>query len=297
MEAKPTIPEEFEKIINEFTVALLDVCPEYKANLHPDLTNIIDGTQTIENIEPLYHYCGSVYPINIFPIMGKSDDLFSDIESNTEFLPGIDFKKIWKDESISANTKETIWKYLQLILFTIVGNVPNMESFGDTAKLFESLDGNDLKNKLHETFENMEQMFSNTDQDQEKSTDQGDNQSKPSFNMPDLKNIHDHLKGLMSGKLGMLAAEIAEETVHELNLDNSNDASMKDVFSSMMKNPTKLMGIANKIGNKLETKMKSGELDEKELMREATEMFSKIKNSPGMGDIEKMMKSMGGLGV
>jgi hypothetical protein len=56
------------------------------------------------------------------------------------------------------------------------------------------------------------------------------------------------------------------------------------------------MGIANKIGNKLEDKMKSGELNEKELMKEAADMFNKMKNTPGMGDIENMLRSMGGFG-
>ena len=114
--------------------------------------------------------------------------------------------------------------------------------------------------------------------------------------MPDVNNMHDHIKGLMGGKLGNLAAEIAEETAQELNIDENDHGSVKDVFQSMMKNPTKIMGIANKIGSKLETKMKSGELDEKELMKEAADMFSKMKNTPGMGDIEKMMRSMGGMG-
>jgi len=293
---KHPIPEEFEKIIKEFTISLLEVYPEYKNDLQSDLETIINGTQTIDNIEVLFQFCNSVYPINIFPIMGKSDDIFSDVDANTEFLPGIEFKNIWKDTSISTNTKETIWKYLQLILFTVVGNVPNMESFGDTAKIFESLDESELKNKMQETFKNMEQMFSNANQSADQSADQSNDQSNPQFTMPDMNNIHDHLKGLISGKLGMLATEIAEETVQEFKLDDPNNSSIKDVFTSMMKNPTKLMGIANKIGDKLETKMKSGELDEKELMKEAADMFAKLKNTPGMGDIEKMMKSMGGLG-
>jgi hypothetical protein len=42
--------------------------------------------------------------------------------------------------------------------------------------------------------------------------------------------------------------------------------------------------------------MKSGELNERELMKEASEMFNKMKNTPGMGDFEKILKSMGGMG-
>ena len=300
--AKKDLPEEFKKIISEFTQALLEVCPEYNnGNLNNDLKSIILGEATIENIETLYTYCSNVYPANIFSIMGKSDEMFENNECNTEFLPGIEFKNIWKDESITSSTRETIWKYVQLILFTIVGNISDMESFGDSAKLFEMIDEDELKDKLQETFENMEQMFTEAETheqsgDNDKDSTHSNDNGEPSFNMPDVNNIHDHLKGLMGGKLGNLAAEIAEETAQELNINENDHGSVKDVFQSMMKNPTKLMGIANKIGNKLEDKMKSGELNEKELMKEAADMFSKMKNTPGMGDIEKMMRSMGGMG-
>jgi len=296
-EIKKDIPEEFEKIISEFTFALLEVCPEYNnSDLHDDVKSIITGNLDSTTIESLYVFCGNVYPINIFNIMGKNEDLFNDDGSNTEFLPNINFSKIWKDESISDKTKETIWKYLQLVLFTIVGNISDMNSFGDTAKLFEMIDENELKDKLQDTFDNMEKMFSEAEKNETNKESNESSMPQPNFNMPDVNNIHDHLKGLMGGKLGNLAVEIAEETAQELDLDENDHGSVKDVFSSMMKNPTKLMGIANKIGSKLENKMKSGELDEKELMKEAADMFNKMKNTPGMGDLESMMRSMGGLG-
>jgi len=307
---KQPIPEEFEKIISECIVALVEVCPEYNNNINEDLKSIIEGTSTESNIKSLYDYCCNIYPINIFNIMGKSEDLFENDENDTNFLPGIDFKNIWKDDGISDTTKETIWKYLQLILFTIVGNISDMDSFGESAKLFEMIDEDELKDKLQDTFENMEKMFSeeeaaeknessdsnNADSNNSDSNTGNGNANRQPFNMPDVNNMHDHIKGLMGGKLGTLAAEIAEETAQELNFDENDQGSVKDVFQSMMKNPTKLMGIANKIGTKLETKMKSGELNEKELMKEAADMFSKMKNTPGMGDIEKMMRSMGGMG-
>ena len=294
-----TIPEEFEKIICEFTFAFLEVCPEYNNNdLNADLRDILHGKNNKETLKSMYAYCGSVYPTNIFNIMGKNEEMFTMEDCNTCFLPGIDFKNVWKCDDISDNTKETIWKYLQLILFTIVGNISDMESFGESAKLFEMIDEDELKDKLQETFENMEKMFTEaeTAENEKESADGTSTGNMPNFNMPDVNNIHEHLKGLMGGKLGSLAVEIAEETAQELNLDENNAGSVKDVFQSMMKNPKKLMGIANKIGSKLENKMKSGEIDEKELMKEAADMFNKMKNTPGMGDLEKMMRSMGGLG-
>ena len=48
---KQEIPEEFEKIISECIIALLEVCPEYKNNVNEDLKSIIDGTSTKSNIK------------------------------------------------------------------------------------------------------------------------------------------------------------------------------------------------------------------------------------------------------
>ena len=67
-------------------------------------------------------------------------------EINTEFLPGISFKYLWQCD-ISDSTRETIWKYLQLILISIIGCVKNRDAFGDTAKLFQSINEDEFKGK------------------------------------------------------------------------------------------------------------------------------------------------------
>jgi hypothetical protein len=98
---------------------------------------------------------------------------------------------------------------------------------------------------------------------------------------------------MLDGKLGSLAKEIAEETASDLNMDMENVTDMKDVFSNLMKNPTKLMGMVKNVGDKIDSKIKSGELKESELISEATEMMQKMKNMPGMGDIQSLLNKMG----
>jgi hypothetical protein len=118
----------------------------------------------------------------------------------------------------------------------------------------------------------------------------------PNFNMGDIPNandIHDHISGMLDGKLGKLAKEIAEETANDLNMDMENVTDMKDVFQKLVKNPTKLMGLVKTVGDKLDTKIKSGDIKESELIAEATEMMNKMKNMPGMGNIQSMLNKMG----
>lgn len=113
------------------------------------------------------------------------------------------------------------------------------------------------------------------------------------INMPDAEQLHGHITGMLDGKLGQLAREIAEETAANLNADFEGATDMKDVFQTLVKNPTKLMGLVKTVGDKLDSKIKSGDLKESELIAEASEMMNKMKNMPGMGNIQSMLNKMG----
>jgi len=77
-----------------------------------------------------------------------------------------------------------------------------------------------------------------------------------------------------------------------MDFDISNNADVNDVFSKLFKNPAKLMKMVKSIGSKIDDKIKSGEIDQKELMKEASELMQNMKNMPGMKNMEKMFKSM-----
>jgi hypothetical protein len=111
--------------------------------------------------------------------------------------------------------------------------------------------------------------------------------------MPDANSIHEHLSSILNGKIGKLAKEIAEETAADLNLNMENETSMKGVFQQLLKNPSKLSGIIKNVGSKLDSKLKSGELKESEIMQEASELMSKMKNMPGMNNLASMLSKMG----
>jgi hypothetical protein len=209
-----------------------------------------------------------------------------DSEIDTEFFPKIHFKNLWQCD-ISDKTRETIWKYLQLILFSIIGTLDNKEAFGDTAKLFEAINEDDFKNKLQETLSQMQDLFD---------LPEGENIGESFLNKNDLPNaeqINEHITGMLDGKIGQLAREIAEETASNLNIDFDGANDVKDVFTKLVKNPSKLMGLIKNIGDKLDSKLKSGELKESEMIQEATEIMNKMKNMPGMGNIQSMLSKMG----
>ena len=336
-------PVTIDSISVEFKTVMLDFLrdidcsfPEYRETLSRYLGYSHEMKPMPDDLYiELYSYCRMVYPARFFDILYKNEEFFkvegsaSTGDNSSMFLPNVDFREIWHTEDISDNTKDIIWKYLQLILFSIVNNLSDMGSFGDTAKLFEAIDEGELKSKLEEVIGSMSSFFESPENDGSKGDGTGaqthnfddsfkkasefmnsfmpgssaetgagegaasESQSQHTPPVPDAGAIHEHLSSILNGKIGKLAKEIAEETAADLDLNMENETSMKGVFQQLLKNPTKLSGIIKSVGSKLDTKLKSGELKESEIMQEASELMNKMKSMPGMNNIASMLSKMG----
>ncbi len=282
------------KIVKDFYRDVLTVFPEYKDKLE---NYEIEFLMEDKHGEKLYEYCLENYPQHFFNILYQNVDIFKENES-LYFLPSINFVEIWKDEEISKKTRETIWKYLQLILFSVSKNVNSQESFGDTAKLFEAINEDELKNKLEETMKDMEGWFNSGEMFGDISMNNIMDPSNINLNdLPDAEDLQNHISGLLDGKLGRLAHEIAAETAEELNVDMEGATNVGEVFQKLFKNPGKLMNMVKNVGSKLDEKLKSGEIKESELMKEASELMEKMKNMPGMKNMDSLLSKMGIPGV
>tara|TARA_Y100000389_G_scaffold188941_1_gene212092 strand:- start:2529 stop:3722 length:1194 start_codon:yes stop_codon:yes gene_type:complete len=277
---------DFNKIIKDFIKDILNTFPELEENLNEHLKNIInDPNSESESLNIVKDFCIKVFPEKFFDILYQNDDIFSD-DNPLFFLPGIDFNELWK-ENVSDKTRETIWKYLQLILFTVVSDISDTSSFGNTAKLFEAINEDELKTKLEKTISSLQECF-----DVSGETD-FNNSGINLEDIPDAEKLHQHVNSMLDGKLGNLAKEIAEETAEELDIDMENGSSVNDIFKTLFKNPNKLMGLVQKVGGKLDEKIKSGDLKESELLAEAGEMVKRMKDMPGMENLQSMLGKMG----
>ena len=307
------IPDEFVKIIQDFTEDIAITFPEYKPLMDKWWSNKESAIRSEHSADPerleallkeekenktklVFLHCLHVIPARFFDILYKNESIFEEgSDVNTEFLPGIVFKYLWSCD-ISENTRDTIWKYLQLLLFSIINSVKSREDFGESAKLFEAIDENELKRKLEETLGNMHEMF-NFEETENAGEGEGETPFGPGNinmeNMPSAENVQEHIQKMMQGKLGKLAMELAEETAEELNLDMDNVGSANDVFKKLFQNPGKLMRVVKNLGSKLDDKIKSGEIKESELISESMEMLNNMKNMPGMNNMHEMFSKMG----
>jgi hypothetical protein len=306
--SESSVPEEFIKVLRDFIGDLLVTFPEYKPFIDKwwkskDHFSYIDEEEERntaydksekKSAHLLFDFCKKKLPPRFFDILYQNDEIFKEeSEVDTEFFPKIHFKNLWQCE-ISDKTRDTIWKYLQLMLFAVVGSLENKEAFGDTAKLFEAINEDEFKNKLQETLSQMQGLFDIPSGD---NTAENLGEGLNPSDLPNPEEINNHISGMLNGKLGQLATEIAEEVASNLNVDFDDATDVKDVFNTLMKNPTKLMGLVKTVGNKLDSKIKSGELKESEMIQEATELMNKMKNMPGMGNIQSMLSKMGMSGL
>ena len=274
------IPDEFTKIMKDFICDMINTFPEYEDKLKPFLVGIVEEDNV--KVTELFEHSKKVYPSRFFDLLYQNADMFKNDEYDLCFLPDVDFKQVWEND-ISDKTRVIIWKYLQLICFCVVNTQNDTTSFGDAASLFEAINEDELKRKLEETMDQMSGIFdmSGANLDPE--------------NMPDMPNpddLHQHISGLLDGKLGRLASEITEETLKDFG-DISGANSVGDVFKALFKNPGRLMNMIKKVGGNLDAKIKSGEIKESELMEEASKLMEKLNNVPGMKNMQKMFGDMG----
>lgn len=276
---------EFTKIISDFVKDILITFPEYG--------RIISKWWSLEvgvanDSDFVFNHCTRVFKDHFFNILNKNEEIMTDESLNTEFLPGIVFKYIWKCD-ISDTTRETIWKYLQLILFSIVGDLQNKADPAEN--MFNGIDETILKDKLAETFEQMKSLFQ--EQGQQKEGQEGQEEQGQKRQETPLPNVDEHIKNLMKGKLGKLAMEFAEETARDMEVDIENASDTNDAFQKMFKNPANLMNVVKNVGEKLDSKIKSGEIKESEILAEGMDLINNMKNIPGMENMQSMFAAMG----
>ena len=321
MSSIPELPEKFSTIMIDFTRDLNNTFPEYASLWW------VYGKETSDaGWYDLYQYCLKVYPERFFDILYQNEDIFkANHEANTMFLPNVDFKKLFYCTGVTLSTQTSIWKYLQLILFTIIGSVKDKTEFGSSMNLFEGIDEKELQEKLTEAMSGLSEFFQGLDRTGLDEEDFPDTANKNPFEkmfhsfeekfsgaeasgeqpLPNPDDLHSHLKGLFGGKLGGLAAEIMEELTDDiketLGLDPNDFDSQsdpKDVLKHIMCHPEKFMKIIQKIQSKIQQKMKSGDLSQEDIMQEASEMLRKLKqmsgNSKEMNDMfQNLAKTMG----
>ena len=203
-------------------------------------------------------------------IANKNDGLFKE---SVCLLKNVDFKEIWINTISTQNIKNTIWNYLQTLFVigeTIMSDTNKIKSMVDNLQKKrnnECTDSscNETENEENKDLMGMLQNLSN------------DTSSQPINN--DL---------LSNGLIGNLAKELASEiNMDDLNLNlDSDNGNVGDIFSKLMSgdNPMKFMNLIQNVGQKIQSKLSDGGIDQSKLLDEAQGMMGMLGNNNPLFD-------------
>jgi hypothetical protein len=200
-----TYPEKFPSLIADFAIALTTTFPEFSSSWSKYNHT---STTELEWLE-LYNYCLDVYPERFFDILYQNDDIFTDptAQANVHFLPKVDFGRLYNSQGVSKNTQTSIWKYLQLILFSVIGDIKDSEQFGASANLFQGIKDEDLQEKLANAMTGISDYFQKMDEQ--------------------MKSESDSCKTNMETELNSFTEKLAEAS-KEMGLDFDMSGNMPD---------------------------------------------------------------------
>jgi hypothetical protein len=159
--------------------------PNYSDDINVDeYVNSIDlSTVTPEffnSLNTIYEYCKGTFALRSIDILYQNEDIFlnkskaqtGDTLINTVFLPDIDFAELYYDDT-STKTKQTLWKYLQVILFNIITSIDDVSFFGNSLELLKIIDSNKFSSKLESTIDELSKMFSFKEKKEGKNANEG----------------------------------------------------------------------------------------------------------------------------
>ncbi len=267
-----TYIEKFNFYLASFLNEMITIFPEYEINIKKSYKELLD-TKNDNSDTYVKEYMSAIKPYHNY--LAKKDDTLYKLTSELVFVRDIDFRNVWAKD-INEVTRQNIWKYLQTLV--VIGKKVVGED-GEIEKLLENFNKQEevpnLENIKEET-ENMMEMLKNMTQI-----------TQDSDNNDNTENKEDGANPFEGG----LINDIAKELTSELNLDNLNigePKNMNEAFNNLLGggNGGNFLNLINKVGEKIQNKVQSGQINQNDLMKEAHNMMGNLKNP------EQMAKQM-----
>ena len=276
MEGKTNI-EHFNSYLKLFVENIMDSFPELKVVLADYYKSLLD-VEVCNEDKYVKRYMKKMKEHSSL-ISSKNNDLFN---TSIFILKNVDFKDLWESEELSANNKDTIWEYIQTLYIlgeTIIGDADKVLNLVNN---FKKIKDGEFNEKDANVGGELLDMFKSLSENKNGAVD--DN-------------------FLSECSLGKLASELTSEiNLDELNLGIDENSNMTDMFSNLMSgdNSLNFMNLIQKVGQKIQTKVESGDFDQEKLMDEAKKMMSGLQGGGGGGGNDmfaSMAAAMGGGGA
>jgi hypothetical protein len=255
--------EKFNNTFQEFLTDITSTFPKYSEHIKKTFDfNKINVTTEKQYLEFFMDNTKKY----IKEISIKDEEFFKKGEK-IYFVKGIEFSELWININDEKN-KQIVWKYLHTLY--IIGNAL-ISDIGNLSDVLKSTGDDSNMKEISEHATIMLNMFN--------SLSDGDTNLNSKESVEALNNDIDNTS------IGKIAQELANEINLDdfgLNLNDSNNANPADLFTNLFSGGNnKLMDLITNVGNKIQSKLESGDIDEEVLMKEAQDM---MKNNPLFGN-------------
>lgn len=298
--SKVEIIKTFNKTLKEFTDEISFTFPEFKTPIYRNYHHIREeDTQFLEWFEreskPYY-----------LDIATKNEKIFTELNTDVFLIPDVNFCFMFRSK-ISANTKDALWKYLHTMLLLVSHYQMNSADIGSTFEEWSKMldEENVDSEKLQEMQEQAEKMIKLMEtltenlrgpEEEEEGADEEEGESTAAESSEKLeKELEDDpfIKKITKSKIAKLAEELAQEIkIDDLGL-NGDNASFTDVFGLLGRNPQKILNLVKTVGNKIQNKLKDGDIKQDELVAEAQDIMSSMQQSRAFKKMFKKAKKGG----
>merc|ERR1711871_1719172 len=275
IEKRNRILKNFIRTFQEFLTDIKNSYPEHKKTIEENYNLDINNVDL--NLIIIEHFMMSINPY-LIQISNKDETIFTEEKEKIVILKNINFNEIWL-KSNKAN-KEIIWKYLHTLV--LLGNNYNatIRKEGVFEQFNEMLSHNQLDdsslNQISEQAKAMLNMVKSLSQENDR--EQNQENGETSEDIPG--------NGMFENtKIG----EIAKELASEINFDDFSK-NLGNLGEEEGQDPMKLMGLIQNVGSKIQDKISSGQINEKELVDEAQNMMKGLQDNP-------LFKGMNGEGI
>lgn len=254
-----TYTEKFNFYLKTFLGELQNIFPEFKDAITSSYSEVFES-ESLSVDTYVKEYMNAVQSFHT-QIATKQNSLFLG-DNELKFLRELDFRELWTKD-LSDATRENIWKYLQTLYVIGKKIVANDDDVNAMLNELNTPSREDFKQHQQEMMEMIENMSKITDEN--RSTDS------------EVENLFNN--GIIS--------DIAKELTNELDLDKmdmGNPQNMNEAFSNIMGGGggTNFFNLISKVGEKIQSKVESGQINQGDLINEAQKMMGGLKNPQQM---------------
>ena len=255
--------EYFNITLKSFVNDIIISFPEYKETLeeyYSDLLNL----ETCGDDKYVKRFVRKIKDYKNL-ISSKDNKLFED---DIMILKNVNFKIIMNSEDLGQKNKKKIWEYIQTLYILSESIISDSEKVKNLVENFQN-----LRNSSESIPEDTDKELLNT-----------------------LKNLSNNAPKIdedliNNGMIGKLAQELSQEINLDMNIDENENVD--DLFSNMMNgnNPMKFMNLLQTVGQKIQNKVSTGELDQSKLVEEAQTMMGSLAgDNPLFSNLMKQQK-------